>query len=928
MSRFRTHILIALAVAFLVLLLLSNGLAAFILEWLWLRDLGFSDVLVRSLTARLGLGLVAALGAGAFIYANAWWALRQTGGFSIVLPVEIGEQGVTRVLNRTLVHVLTLAGIVLLSIFIGLGASTQWEDALLFLNRSSFGYTDPLFDLDASFYIFTLAILDLPIGIAWTSAILATLISAAIYAMGGGVSFGENTGRRSDGPAMIRLGRPVRDHLALLAGFFLVLIGLEFYLRRFALLYDQGGLSAGPGYAVDHGTLPLLLLQSLAALAAAGLVAYGIRSQNLRPLVAAAVLVVGTSVLGSAVPSAIQQFQVEPNELTREQEYLGYHLDATRRAFGLAEVTERSLSGGSNLTRADIEANRTTLKSIRLWDAEPLLSTLKQIQEIGQYYEFGSVDNDRYRLDGELRQLMLSPRELLIGQLPEQAATWVNETLTYTHGYGVTVAPVNEVTDNGLPRLVVQDIPPKSLHEELEITRPELYFGEFMNQLVIAPSDNLEFDYPSGGQVENTQYEGKGGVAVGSLFRRILLAMREGTLKPLLATDINANSRALLYRNISERIYQIAPFLTLDPDPYLVIHKGRLVWIVDAYTHADRFPYSQNVRGLGNYLRNSVKITIDAYDGDTAFYIADPDDPIINAWAGAFPSLFQPLDAMPASLRDHIRYPPQLFALQSRLFQTYHVEQPADFYQREGEWNVPSIEGRRMVPYYMVMKLPGEASEEFILMIPFTPLNRPNLAAWMVARNDGERYGELVVYKFPQGSFVKGPAQITSQINQNSDISEKLTLWSQSGSQATLGTLLVIPIEESLIYVQPLYLRADSGSIPELERVIVTYEDDIVMEPTLEAALARIFPGEDGEMITGVTRPEDVLPREIPQTGAPREAAPTTALPADAREWADQAEDHYRAAQEAARQGDWATYGEEIDALGDAITKLRDSLNQ
>ena len=438
---------------------------------------------------------------------------------------------------------------------------------------------------------------------------------------------------------------------------------------------------------------------------------------------------------------------------------------------------------------------------------------------------------------------MLSPRELLSSNLPNR--TWINEHLTFTHGYGVSLSPVNQVTPEGLPVLFIKDIPPQS-NMDLKVKQPEIYFGELANDHVFVNTGTKEFDYPEGEKNVYKNYEGKGGFPVGSFIKKVILAARFKTLKILFADDIESESRVLMYRNITERVQKVVPFLRLDNDPYLVISEGRLIWLYDAYTVSNRYPYSQKIPRFGNYVRNSVKISIDAYDGSMNFYISDLSDPIIQTYQNIFPDLFQNLSEMPKDLRSHIRYPSDLFAIQTFIYATYHMKRPQVFYNKEDQWEIPEIDGRVMQPYYTIMKLPGEEHEEYILMVPYTPRGKSNLSAWMVARSDGNSYGKLDVYMFPKQKLVYGPSQIVARINQDAEISRQISLWDQRGSSVIQGTLLVIPIEESLVYVRPLYLKADSGKIPELKRVIVGYEDNIAMERTLDEALKKIFPGLSG----------------------------------------------------------------------------------
>ena len=532
---------------------------------------------------------------------------------------------------------------------------------------------------------------------------------------------------------------------------------------------------------------------------------------------------------------------VNPNELIKETPFIEHTISGSLLAYGLNNTESKKLTGAESLNAESIRANSLTIENIRLWDQEPLLDTLGQLQEIRTYYQFNSVDHDRYTIDGKYRQTLLSPRELKSENLPNR--TWINEHLTFTHGYGVSLSPVNQITPQGLPVLLIKDIPPRS-SVDLKVGQPEIYFGELSNDHVFVNTGTKEFDYPEGEKNVYKNYEGSGGFPVDSFINKALLAARFKTLKILFSQDINNESRVLMYRNITERVLKVAPFLRLDSDPYLVVTEGKMKWIYDAYTVSDRFPYSQTIPRFGNYVRNSVKVVIDAYDGSMDFFISDPNDTIIQTWKNVFPELFKGLNEMSEDLRKHIRYPSDLFTIQAFIYATYHMKAPQVFYNKEDLWEIPEIDNKMMEPYYTIMKLPGNKAEEYILMLPFTPSGKSNLSAWMVAQSDGENYGKLIAYTFPKQKLIYGPNQIVARINQDAEVSRQISLWDQRGSKVIQGTMLVIPIEESLIYVRPLYLKADAGKIPELKRVIVGYEDTIAMERTLEEALAKIF-GED-----------------------------------------------------------------------------------
>ncbi len=662
----------------------------------------------------------------------------------------------------------------------------------------------------------------------------------------------------------------------------------------------------------------MALVLSGVALLGAALAVYHAFAFRIWPLVTAVLLYVLVAAGGGIYASLLQRIAVTPNEQVRETPFIQYNIEATRRAFGLASVMERSLSGDALLTRDDINRNRSTLENVRLWDHQPLRETFSQLQEIRTYYDFVQIDNDRYRINGQQRQVMLSARELNSTSL--QNRTWVNERLTFTHGYGLTLGPVNQVTSEGLPVLYIRNMPPEA-EAGFKVDEPSLYFGELSSDYVIVRTKTPEFHFPSGDDNVTTRYEGRAGILLDSLFRKIVFAMRFRAYQILLSDDIVPESRIIFNRNIRERVGKIAPFLTLDRDPYLVLADGRLYWMLDGYTTSRQYPYSTVMAGT-NYVRNSAKFVVDAYQGTMTAYLADDKDPIAATYAGIFPTLFKPMAEMPAGLREHVRYPEDLFGIQASVFARYHMTQPAVFYNREDQWQIPSIDENgsevAMQPYYTVMRLPGEQEAEFIQMLPFTPGRRDNLAAWLVARSDPEHYGLLEVFEFPKQKLVFGPRQVVARINQDQTISPVITLWNQQGSQVLWGTLMVIPIEESLIYVRPLYLRGVGGRIPELRRVVVAYQNQIVMEPTLDAALARLFGGP-----AAAPPPTTQTQTTTEAPGGPQPAAPAATPAVDLTALAATAQRHYESAIEAQRAGDWAKYGEEIRALGQALKQLQ-----
>ncbi len=895
--------LIGLGIAALVVMA-SPSLVRVYTDWLWFGEVGFEAVFNTSLRGQGTVFVVAFAAAALWLTVNLRTALTAVGD---ARPVFTTREGLEVALPgqhqlRAFVPFVSI-GVALL---IALAAAAQWNIWWQWRYAVPFGVADPVLGRDVSFFVFTLPALRQAHGFGQLLVVLTAAAAAGVYFVSGSLTSGF--------PAKVRLSPAARRHLSLLAAAFFGLLALGAWLARAEHLVESSPLLAGATYVDVNARMPAGLITAGVALLGAALSLWQSLSRRNWPIPAAAILYVVTLVAGETYSSLLQRFVVTPNEQVRESPYLQHNIDATRRAFGLHAVEAQELSGDALLTRDDIARNATTLENVRLWDHQPLLDTFGQIQEIRTYYDFTSVDNDRYRLNGQNRQVMLSARELNSASLPNR--TWVNERLTFTHGYGLTLGPVNQVTSEGLPELFVRNLPPETI-PELAITEPSIYFGELSNDYVIVKTKTREFHYPRGDDNVFTTYAGRGGVSMGTLWRKAAFAVRFGAYQMVLSDDIGPESRILLHRNIADRVRAIAPFLTYDRDPYLVIAEGRLVWLYDAYTISGRYPYATAAVGGVNYIRNAVKISIDAYDGTTTFFLADPDDPIAATYARIFPTLFRPLSEMPASLRAHVRYPEDIFGIQAAVYATYHMTQPAVFYNREDQWEVPTVDQEQnatpMQPYYTIMRLPGEREAEFIQMLPFTPRRKDNLAAWLVARSDPEHYGTLRVFQFPKQKVVFGPRQVVARINQDQVISPQITLWNQQGSQIIWGTLMVIPIEESLIYVRPLYLRGSGGRIPELTRVIVVYQNQIVMERTLDEGLDRLF-GDTGGTRTTPTSPAS-LTSAAPTVTPGAAAAPPSSLAAEARQ-------HYDRAIEAQRAGNWAAYGEELRLLGELLAKM------
>jgi uncharacterized protein len=896
----------------LLLFLAGPSFVRLYTDWLWFGELGYEFVMATMLRSQGTLFTIVFVAMIAWLTLNLRVAVRSMSdarpmyttpeGFSVAIP---GRRQFATIANGVAALIALLAA---------LYAAGEWNVWMAWRHAVPFGQVDPLLGRDVAFYVFTLPFLEFVRSMLQAAIIVAALTCGALYFLSGSLV--------SAFPATISLSATARRHLAVLAAGFLLVLAFGAWLRQAEYLIPSGG-SAGATYTDVHARMPAAILLVAVSIIGAALALVQAFTDRRWPIPAAIALYAVVSI-GTGVYSALlQRFFVSPNEQAYEMPFIQNNIAATRRAFGLDTVEERQTSGEARLTRDDIDRNTATLQNVRLWDHQPLLDTFSQLQEIRTYYDFVSIDNDRYVINGALRQVMLSGREVNSSALPNR--TFVNERLTFTHGYGLTLGPVNQVTSQGLPVLFVRDLPPVT-SAGFQVTEPSIYFGELSNDYVIVKTNIREFHYPREDGDASTQYAGTGGVPMGSLLRKLLFALRFASYDIVLSDYVTPESRILFNRRITDRVRALAGnFLEFDRDPYLALVDGRLFWLYDAYTVSARYPYASHIAGdRVNYIRNSVKFVIDAYNGTTTAYLADERDPIAATYARIFPGLFKPMADMPAGIRSHVRYPEDIFALQSQMYATYHMTDAATFYKREDQWEIPIIEenvegsGAAMQPYYTIMRLPGQRDAEFIQMLPFTPRRKDNLAAWLVARSDGEHYGRLSVFEFPKQSQVFGPKQIVGRINQDQTISPQITLWNQQGSQVIWGTLMVIPIEESLIYVRPLYLRAQGGRIPELTRVIVAYGDRIAMEPTLEASVARLFggsaPAPDGSPDTA--RDVTAQPSESP-------ARTTPAAATDVRDLAAAARSHYDRAIAAQRAGDWATYGEEIRALGMVLEQMR-----
>jgi len=891
----RSSPLILLAALLLGAVAITAAMRGFFVDWLWFGSLGFAAVFSTIWKAKATIFVVFAAVSLLFLLVNGLLAVRsEAPRVRLLRGIRADGSGQPEVIEfrpdslpwRRIIAALTSV----LAVLIGLANAGQWETFLKGWAAVPFQRSEPLFGHDLAFYVFTVPVLDLFRDWGMLIVFLAAAIAGAVYWVRGAAD-------RKGGRPHLTTG--ATRHLSVLLALFFVVKAGDYLLQRYGLLLSDNSVVFGAAYTDVHLRLPLLGSLAALSLVAAALCFANVARAGFRLPAAAVALVFGLSLVEGLLPPLFQRYRVKPDELRLESPYITTNIALTRFGFRLDRIASKSFPAAGKLTPATLAANRVTLQNIRWWDPRPLLDTYRQLQELRLYYDFRDVDVDRYTLAGTYRQVMLSARELNLSRLPPTARTWINRHFKYTHGIGLAMSPVNRFDDEGLPEFYVKDIPPTS-SVDLRLDRPRIYFGEATNGYVVVRGGTKEFDYAQGQENVYTTYDGRDGVSLGSLWRRALFAWNFGDVKLLLSSNVTGSSRVLFRRSIRERIRTLAPFLALDRDPYLVVADGRLVWMQDAYTTSNRVPYSKyNQPGGINYIRNSVKVAVDAYDGSVTFYVSDAKDPILRTYARIFPTLFKALDDMPATLRAHIRYPEDLFVVQSAMYGTYHMTDPEVFYNKEDLWSFPqesySGETVTMQPYYTIMRLPGEAREEFILMLPMVPHNRDNMVAWLAARCDGSSYGSLIEYAFPKDKLIFGPAQIEARIDQDTNISQQLSLWNQTGSRVIRGNLLVIPIDDTVLYVEPLYLRAEQRELPEIKRVIASSGDHVAMSQHAAELFSSLF-----------GKPEEVSP---PAGVAP---APPSAPSSEALQ-------HYRQALDALQKGDWRGFGDEMDALKKAL---------
>ena len=923
----RVNRLILLSILVLLFLFSLGSIASFYTDFLWFDHLGFRDMFVKRLSTRLVIFTLTFLFALAVLLGN--WLLARRRASRETTPL------LTNAPRADGLRAILIGTALVLAFLFASAAAGQWEELLLLQNAQGFGVADPIFGRDVGFYIFQLPIYEFFQGWLVTLLILTTLGLLPIYA-------GSNLLEIQRGAWRPLQSGGLRRHLAVLLGVLTLVWAGGYALDIYRLLFSNRGVAYGASYVDLSAGLWALRLQAAFALLTALALFYNVVRPNVRlPLLTGALWLLSAFVVGGALPGLQQRYVVEPNELSLETPYIEHNIAFTRAAFGLDRIESIPFGTVEDLSPEDLLENEDVLRNVRLWDYRPLQQTYQQLQGLRPYYAIGEIDIDRYEIDGEQRQVMLAARELDKTRLP--APSWVNRNLEFTHGYGIIMNPVNEVTAEGQPNFFIKDLPPQSRVPSIEVTRPEIYFGELTNDTIYVGSAREEFSYPSGDENVYTNYEGTGGIVLDSFLKRLAFAMRQSDPNVLLSNDITETTRVQYRRQVQERVRELTPFLLLDVDPYLVVNdEGRLVWLQDAYTVSDDYPYSTPARlsprpsvtetlpnGAPlplstrpfNYMRNAVKITIDAYDGSVAYFVSDTEDPIIRSYAQAFPGVFRPMDEMPADLQAHLRYPVDLFWTQARQFLTYHMNDVRVFYNKEDLWQIPSEvvqdATQETEPYYVTLPLPDQDEPEYLLILPFSPANKNNMIAWLAARNDPGHYGELVVYEMDRRTLVFGPLQVEGRIDQEPSISQQFTLWDQRGSSVVRGNLLVLPINQSFLYVEPIYLLSEANALPELRRIVTASNTSVAMAETLDRSLRALAQAGIEEVIVDDTPPPDTTAPTPPSAVATPPANPVTL-----EELVAAANAHLLAAEQAQRDGDWARYGQELAALRENLAQL------
>ncbi len=890
-----SNIIIGLIALILVFIPTLIGLYT---DFLWFESIGFETIFTVSLFTKIKLFAIAAIFVFLFTTINLW------------ISKKINKENLIPFKFKILITSI-------IAFFGGLAFSNNWFNILQYINQVPFGLKDPIFTKEVSFYIFSLpfysVVLNFVIGVFAITLLLVMLDYLKSYiqkALTETVPDSEMINVTKSRFKEIFAKNKLIAHLGILGSILFVLIAAKHYISRFSIMYSEQGIVVGAGYTDVMVFLPMVkFLMIFALVVAVGLLIWAffiakrpkLRKKHIVVSIIAFYLIFGLIGPG-LITGLVQSFKVSPNEINLEKPYIENNIEFTKIAYGLDNVEEKAFPVNLDLTSEVLANESETIDNVRILDWRPLTKTYKQTQEIRLYYDLAGIDIDRYNINDKYTQVMLAPRELDQSQIASNAKTWVNIHMVYTHGYGIVMSPVNKVTEQGLPEYFIQDVPPVYSVDGLTIDKPQIYYGEKGNNFVLVNTKTKEFDYPKGNTNEYINYDGKGGIVLDSFGKKLAMALKFGDLKILLTSEITPESKIMFTRKILDRVHKLTPFIQLDDDPYLVINDGRLSWIIEGYTASGNFPYSEKIGGI-NYIRNSVKIVVDAYDGTVEYFIVDENDPIIMTYNNIFPDQFKSFDEMSETLKEHIRYPVDLFKIQSEIYNTYHMDDIKVFYNKEDAWQNPTeIYGVgqqvKVEPYYIIMKLPGEEKEEFVLMSSFSPIRKDNMVAWMGARSDGENYGKLTLYKFPKDKLVYGPLQIEARIDQDSEISQQLTLWSQKGSSVTRGNLLVIPIRDSIIYIEPLYIQAETGQMPELKRVLVSDGVNVVMENDLETALKVLFDKSDiiDESIEDVDKTISELVND--------------------------AKNYYELIENSMKDGDWSGFGDNFNKLGQTLETI------
>ena len=957
----KKHKGLVIIIAILVIIALFLSLIGFITDFLWFKELDYVSVFFTKLFTQIKIGVptFAVVTFLAYIYLK----FLKRGYIKKVASDEPVNHGKLNLISWGLA---AAYGVVTTYFTV----TKLWFDFLQFVNSTSFDKKDPLFNTDISFYVFRLDFIEelnqIVLVLLIAFAVLTVLYYSILLTVRTPKIFEEEAQTVNEGDEAEQTGgnagsgfdninsmfgkfteaftgksgggigggfkRPAKPHktienhnvkmlvsiaekqLIIVGVLFFLMVGVNFFLKQYDLLFGSTGVVHGAGFTDVNITLWVYrIIMVLAVLAAIGFAA-GISKRRIKTAVAVPVIMIVIGILGSGASLVVQNLVVTPDEINKESKYLERNIEYTQAAYGLTDVDQKEFAASNDLTSEDISNNDETISNIRINDYEPAKTFYNQTQSIRQYYSFNDVNVDRYKINGEYTQTFLSAREIDESAIND---TWLNKHLKYTHGYGVTLSRVDKITASGQPDMLIGGIPPVSDVEEIQITRPEIYYGELTNNYVLTNTSEEEFDYPDGNENKYTTYEGSAGIKLNPL-NRFMFAVKERSLKLLVSGNVNSDSRIIINRNIKERVKKIMPYLEYDSSPYMVTVDGNLYWIIDAYTYTDRYPYSEpySTDSDTNYIRNSVKVVIDAYNGTTDYYIVDDTDPIAQNFKKIYPDLFKDFDDMPDGLKAHIRYPSTLLNIQAQVYQRYHMNDVKVFYQNEDLWQISSeiygTEEQTMTPNYYIMKLPGEDSAEFVNSIPFTPKDKKNLMGLFVARNDGENYGELILYQMPKSKTVYGPMQIEAQIDQNTEISKEFSLWNSSGSSYSRGNMFVVPIEDSLLYIEPVYLEATNSSIPEVKRVIVAYGDQIAYESTLAEALNSLFGEGSAQESPGS---EEASGNTDSSAGESDSSLSQTEIITKAQEAFDNA-------QEAQKDGDWAKYGEYLNELDKYLNML------